>query len=215
MRVGGVLDRRLQRGETNPKSGEPSRCPGKRHQHLRKLPRHQGLDTPGAAQECRSPHGFASQKRAASDDCAVPGKKAAILVTYIVPKDSDLVHAATDATKSHADAIKDLQKHTNDNDNNSKSYLLGAAHAHHQAALMKGSAVSQDVSETERQVAGCCTAHLVCLPLLTKLLMWSTCPSPNVPATRYTSKCILLSLHPVIPILLLVAKALCSVRLWR
>ena len=133
----------------------------KAHQHLRRLPCHQGLDTPGVALEGRSPHGFASQKRAASD-CAVPGKKAAVLVTYIVPKDSDLVHAATDATKSHAEAIKDLQKHTNDNDHNSKSYLLGAAHAHHQAALMKGSAVSQDVSETERQVAGC-SANLVCL----------------------------------------------------
>ena len=80
--------------------------------------------------------------------------QAATLVTYVVPKENDLVQATVDATKAHADSVAEANKISAERERQSKLELVGAAHAHHWAAVVRMAGASNSRTEEERaQVA--------------------------------------------------------------
>ena len=63
--------------------------------------------------------------------------QAATLVTYLVPKENELVQATMDATKAHADSVEEANKISNERERQSKLELVGAVHAHRWAAVVR------------------------------------------------------------------------------
>ena len=86
--------------------------------------------------------------------------QAATLATYVVPKENELVQATVDATKAYADSVAEANKITAERERQSKLGQVGAAHAHHWAAVVRVAAASNSLTEEERaQVA----AHISAL----------------------------------------------------
>ena len=80
--------------------------------------------------------------------------QAATLVTYVVPKENELVQATVDATEAYADSVAEASKTSAERERQSKLELVGAAHAHHWAAVVRTAGASNSLTEEERaQVA--------------------------------------------------------------
>ena len=80
--------------------------------------------------------------------------QAATLLTFVVPKENELVQATVDATKANADSVAEANKISAERERQSKLELVGAAHAHHWAAVVRTAGASNSLTEEERaQVA--------------------------------------------------------------
>ena len=76
--------------------------------------------------------------------------QAATFVTYLVPKENELVQATMDAMKAYADSVEEANKISNERERQSKLQLVGAAHAHHWAAVVRMAGASISPKEEQR-----------------------------------------------------------------
>ena len=115
---------------------------------------HKSLD----AAECRSRRGDADIEQLSRlvsfvvKLCLKSSLEIRELQAYVVPKENELVQATVDATKAYADSVAEANKIAAERERQSKLELVGTAHGHRWASVVRMAGASNSAISTPERV---------------------------------------------------------------